>query len=74
MDTMLATGNPYLASISFCAVVTPPLPTSMRLRETIRPLTSTLAAFMSLGYVSSMDLPDVVTSSTITTRSPSLSS
>ncbi|WP_417894616.1 recombination protein NinG, partial [Bacillus safensis] len=48
-----------------------PFPTSMRSRETIRPTISTSAAPFTFGTVSSMDLPDVVTSSIITTRSPS---
>ena len=33
-----------------CAVVTPPLPFSMRLSDTIRPLTSTFAAPVTMGW------------------------
>ena len=49
METMLATGKPYFSWISCWAVTLPPLPTSMRLRLTMRPLTSTFAAPVTLG-------------------------
>ncbi len=42
-------------------------------RETISPLISTSAALLTLGTVSSIDLPEVVTSSIMTTLSPSFS-
>ena len=53
--------------------ISTPFPISIRSRDTIRPTISTFAAPRTFGTVSSMDFPEVVTSSIITTRSPSCS-
>ena len=62
---------PYFSLISANALIFPPGPFSMRFKETISPTISTLAWALIMGYVSSMDLPEVVTSSIIMTLSPS---
>ena len=72
MDTIAAVGKPYNSLTSVNAVFSP-FPFSLRFKETINPTISTFAAPRTFGTVSSIDFPDVVTSSIITTRSPSCS-
>ena len=59
------------SSASSARAVRSPVPRSWRLTETTRPASSTAAALRRTGTVSRIEVPAVVTSSTISTRSPS---
>ena len=63
--------NSGLGAALASAHFSPPFPTSIRFKDTISPTIVTSAAPLTFGTVSSMDLPEVVTSSIIITRSPS---
>jgi len=56
-----------------CSALSLPWPRSWRSTATISPTSSTRAAARKIGTVSRMEVPAVVTSSMITTRSPSAS-
>src|SRR5574344_1408987 len=74
IDTIAPVLNPYtsLTSSSADLLLSPDNPTSHLLSDTISPTIVTSPCALTIGTVSSIDFPDVVTSSIMTPLSPSL--